>query len=484
MTTADGPLSVRFSHRADTTLIAGLSAARAVTLGACVLTVAIVLVAAGVGAGAITAVGISPLAGSAILTADGRALIEWTPIAAHYLWRGACGQLLVLAKPGRPRPVGTLPLPGDAARLAVWAAGDGTAIIHDPYLPSWTAVAAVHGGGFLLADADTQNAATAAWGRTLAARATGGQISRIQLIHRTQPDTGAGLQSAAKDTTRHTLSQAAADAYTEAIAKAGASWRHETLVAITLSGKAGRAAIRKNGHRRTGVATALAGQQAALADSLAAADATIDSWLTPADLAAWIRTTYDPASSDVAEPEAVTEPAGGGLGAAGPMALHETWNTIHTDTAWHRVLWIDQWPRADTHPAFLAPLLLPAGAMVTVCLLFQPIPTVQALRQIGRDKTAQVSDAALRQRLGTLDTAAQTARQDDTAQREADITAGHADMRHTAMITITADGPDGLDDATARIRQAAASAGCETRVLYGQQLGALTAATLPIGRGL
>jgi hypothetical protein len=166
------------------------------------------------------------------------------------------------------------------------------------------------------------------------------------------------------------------------------------------------------------------------------------------------------------------------------VAVQETWTHLHTDTGWHTTMWICQWPRAETHPGFLAALILPTGATASLTLLYEPVPTPAALRQIGRDKTAQASDGALRRRLGRLDTAAQAARETDTAQREADITAGHVDMRHTGLISVTADDPEALRDAITRIRQAAAAAGCDTKVLYGQQLQAFHAATLPLTRGL
>ena len=166
---------------------------------------------------------------------------------------------------------------------------------------------------------------------------------------------------------------------------------------------------------------------------------------------------------------------------AGPIAVAESWSHVRTDSVFHQVLWISDWPRFDTHPAFLAPLLLPAGATVTTALIYEPIPTPVALRQIGRDKVAQTSDAALRRRLGTLDTAEQAARAADTAQREAELAAGHLDMRHTALIAITAATQEDLADAATRIRQAAAAAGTDTRILYGQQLAALSATVLPAG---
>lgn len=520
---------VRFKQRPDRALILSLSTARAVTLAVCVLAVVIVMVTTGMTAGLITAVGISPAAGSALLVVDGRALIEWAPDAARFVWRGASGRLRLLAKPDRPAAVGVLPIPGTASQLRVFAAADGAAILHDQAADtdSWTAIASVTGTGFLYADGETQDAATTGFGRALAAIGSDGQIQRIHIIHRTRPDIHEAALTAApfggsappnptadvpvsnaalgngslpkrfgvpngsesggaatipdvgvKGSGPEYGSAAVVTAYGETLHEHAAGWRHDTLIAITLGGRIARAAIRRAGHGRTAAARVLAAQQAGLAGALESADVVFEKWLTPTDLTGWIVDGFDPESIPI-RPR--VSDAALSSATAGPMAIVETWSTVRTDSAFHQVQWISQWPRFDTHPAFLAPLILPVGATVTVSLVYEPIPTPVALRQIGRDKTAQASDAALRRRIGTLDTAAQAARSADTLQRETDLAEGHLDMRHSALIAITAATRDDLTDAATRIRQAAAAAGCETRILYGQQLAALNAVVLPAG---
>ena len=44
----------------------------------------------------------------------GRRLIEWAPISARWLWRSTGDQLLYRRRIVKPRPTGTLALPGDA----------------------------------------------------------------------------------------------------------------------------------------------------------------------------------------------------------------------------------------------------------------------------------------------------------------------------------------------------------------------------------
>lgn len=505
MTTTATP--VRFAQRPDRNLVLGLSATRAITLAACVLSVAAVTVAAGMTTGLITVIVLSPVAGSALLLVEGRALIEWAPDGARYAWRGAQGRLRSFAPVDRPTRAGILPIPGTALQLSVLETADGTAILRDKTADTWTVIAAATGHGFLYADPETQDAACAGLGRALAAIGTSGQITRIHITHRVRPETAENLDAAIGSASTPTIgnkyddgawlnprpAKPAADIYRQTLAEHAASWRHDTLIALTIGGKVARAAIRRSGHGPAAAARVLAAHRESLAGTLAAADATVEAWLTPADLIDWIRGSYDPASipitrklssarrADSTQPTSPTDdlmPAGS---PAGPVAVAESWSHVRTDSVFHQVLWISDWPRFDTHPAFLAPLLLPAGAAVTTALIYEPIPTPVALRQIGRDKVAQTSDAALRRRLGTLDTAEQAACAADTAQREAELAAGHLDMRHIALITITAATQEDLADATTRIRQAAAAAGTDTRILYGQQLAALNATVLPAG---
>ena len=271
-----GPASVRFAQRPDRNLFAGLSAPRAVALGLCILAVGAALTLAGPTAGLIAAVGVSPLAGAALLMLEGRALIEWAPVAAHYVWRGCCGQLLFLAQimSARPRPAGTLPLPGDVTRLRVLQSQDGSAIIHDPYTDCFTAVAAVHGEAFLTADPGDQDAVTAGWGRALAGIAADGQIRRIQILHTTRPDTGATLKATATQGISQSCSETATVAYLELLDQTGPWWRHDTLLAITLTGKAAHAAIRRAAHHTGNIRGAdrvLTAHRDAIPDTLAAA---------------------------------------------------------------------------------------------------------------------------------------------------------------------------------------------------------------------
>ncbi len=117
-------------------------------------------------------------------------------------------------------------------------------------------------------------------------------------------------------------------------------------------------------------------------------------------------------------------------------------------------------------------------------LLYTPMRTDRAARDIRKKKTEYISDAAQRQKIGQIEDAQQAAELNDVLQQEADLTAGHGVLRVTGLVCVSATTTDELEQAVAIIEQAAIQASCETRRLYGQQAQAFTLAALPLARPL
>ena len=80
--------------------------------------------------------------------------------------------------------------------------------------------------------------------------------------------------------------------------------------------------------------------------------------LTAEDLAYDLRCAYDPAIRPILD---YRPTAGRDLATAGPIAVQEHWDYLRTDTAFHCVLWLIEWPRSLVYPTFLAPLVLTPG---------------------------------------------------------------------------------------------------------------------------
>lgn len=107
------------------------------------------------------------------------------------------------------------------------------------------------------------------------------------------------------------------------------------------------------------------------------------------------------------------------------------------------------------YPGFLAPVLLYTGIQRSVSLIYTPMRSDQAARDIRKKKVEHISDAAQRARMGQIEDAAQNAEYQDVFQQEADLTAGHEVLRLSGLVSVSAPTLDELEAATAAIEQSA-----------------------------
>jgi len=119
------------------------------------------------------------------------------------------------------------------------------------------------------------------------------------------------------------------------------------------------------------------------------------------------------------------------------------------------------------YPGFLARVLLFSGVRRTFTLLYTPMRTDQAARDIRKEKTEYISDAAQTPADRQIEDAQQSAEYNDVLQQEADLTAGHRILRTAGTHCRQRPRPDELERAVADIEQAAIRASCETRRLWG-----------------
>jgi hypothetical protein len=237
--------------------------------------------------------------------------------------------------------------------------------------------------------------------------------------------------------------------------------------------------IRTAGGGIRGAANVLRQEMNTLVAALRSADLAPSGWLTPGQIAVMLRSAYDPAIAATLERHGQL---GQSLATAGPVAVTETWGRLRTDSAYHAVLWVSEWPRSLVYPGFLSPVLLFTGIQRSFSLICTPMRSDQAARDIRKKKVEHISDQAQRAKIGQIEDAAQTAEYHDVLQQEADLTAGHGILRYTGLVAISAPTVEELDAAVAAIEQAAIQASCETRLLVGQQAAAFTAAALPLCR--
>jgi hypothetical protein len=473
---------VQFSRLTRRGILLGLSMPQLVALSIGTLTIVTALYT--VGAPGI--VWTSPIwvtaAAIAGIPISRRKIVEWLPIVSRWLWRAAQRQLTFRRRIVHPRPVGTLSLPGDAAPLREWNDPEsGAVMVHDPHAHTLTAVVAVSHPAFALLDPGEQHRRVTGWGRVLAGACRSGRIARLQVSERTLPDSGTGL---VEWWDRHGVNDNswAASTYRDLIERAGpAGERHATTISLSVDLTAASRQIRSQGGGIRGSAAVLRQEMTALTGALRAADLVVGGWLTATELANILRTAYDPAIGvDLERHPAI----GRDLSTAGPVTVAESWDRIRTDSAFHAVLWISEWPRSQVFPGFLSPMVFTNGILRTVSLHYLPVRADQAARDLRKKKTELISDAHQRRRIGQIEDAGATAEYDDVLQQESDLTAGHGVLHTTGLVCVTAPTVNELDAAVASIEQAAIQASCETRRLVGQQAQAFTAAALPLCRNV
>ncbi|MFC9327931.1 SCO6880 family protein [Kitasatospora sp. NPDC057015] len=484
MSTSETPATIKFPSRSRRGILLGLTLPQliATAFGGALLLAALMTVGI-VGAFALTPLWIL-LAVAVVLRVRGRSLAEWAPIGVRYWLRRTRRQLVWLARPStRPSVEGLLHLPGTAASLrAVTSPDRRLGAVHDQAQGTLTAVTRVSSRAFALLDPGTQNSNVTGWGRALAALSRSGQIARIQVLERTVPESGDALQRYWLEHGRPNT-PVAGPIYSDLLAAAGpAAAPHEAYIAIALDLRVARRLINQAGGGLSGAFAVLAQLTASLDQSVRGAGLTPGGWLTAGEIAAVVRTAYDPAVlgalerwSDSGRPEA-------DIAAAGPVVLVEEPEKIRTDSAHHAVFWIEQWPRTETSAGFLHQLLYSSGVRRTLSLHYTPQGLDAALKDVQRKKATIVADAAERVRRGQIDSEADSVEYADVKRRELQLIAGHSDVAMTGLLVVSADDAEDLSGACAQVETAAVAALIDLRRLTLQQAEAFTAAALPLAR--
>jgi hypothetical protein len=165
----------------------------------------------------------------------------------------------------------------------------------------------------------------------------------------------------------------------------------------------------------------------------------------------------------------------------GPLAVEADWLSVRVDGSWHRTYRIAGWPMLPVAADWLAPLLSMADATVTTTIVLEPVSLAQAAAAANRELTSIEADQAQKERHGFRLTARERRRQSDIQAREEELAAGHPEFRHVGLVTVTARTLDDLDEAAAKVEQAAAQSMLDVRPLTARQAEGWVCA-LPLGR--
>lgn len=411
----------------------------------------------------------------------------WAYAAVVFFWRQEAGQTKFLAKPEQHREAGRLALPGGLGTLELRQTKEGAAFVVDHQ--GHEAIAILHciTTSFALLDDDDKAYTVQAWSRVQTAMAQRPAVARITIQDYTVPYPSTALRDfydRTKKPSRIDEVRWGDRSYLDLIEAAGSAMSHELFVCLVIDTVKARRRIRDAGGSVTGLEHVVCSEVEALTTGLKTHGVNVDEWLPGNKLTAVIRGAFDPGVVMRLAAVAQANPKDDCQLSAGPMAVEEHWSFLRTDSGFHQTFWIAEWPRQQVFPGFLHPMVYVGDFRHTVTEVIRAIPTEQALRDIRSAHEAHDTRRRVNARFDRPLTREQRAEEEEVAQREDEIVAGHGDVRPAAYVTITADTLDDLARYRQELESAAASAFVELRLLAGQQWPAFVAGALPLGRGL
>jgi len=276
-------------------------------------------------------------------------------------------------------------------------------------------------------------------------------------------------------------------AYEQLLDEAGSrSTRHEVLVTVTIDAGKVRVGRSHDGDRVKAAIELLLTEMKLFVQRLEGAGLLVSPPLSPGEWARAMRVRLDPTCRTALDTRSrsLADTAGDvSLANAGPISAESTWTAWHTDGAWHRGLYVAEWPRLDVPADWMRELMLYNGAVRTVSVFFEPIPRSKSQRSITRDAAKIESDAQQRTEKGFRVGAHHRRAARAVEEREEELVAGYGEYFYAGVVCVSATSLSELEAATDEITQVAASVGLELRPLHGRHDLAVTA-SLPLARGI
>jgi hypothetical protein len=357
------------------------------------------------------------------------------------------------------------------------------AIVHDRPAGTVSLVFPIRSEGFPIASPTEQDTLVASWGAVLApiARARC-PVSRVTWQEWSHPIGVDGHRSFLAGAGREREHRRASDDYESLLATvAPFTIAHEVLLTVTVDLR--RVRGRRGVSPQAAAVDALVEESRQLMSRAEAAGFAADPPLTPTELATAIRLRSDPTRSQAqsAMRRSLASAAGRAVVEWGPMAVEPNWFEARVDGSWHRSFRFANWPMLPVAADWLNPLLTVDNATRTVTVVFEPVPLAAAAQDANRQLTSIEADQQQKEQHGFRLTARERRRHADVEARERELAEGHPMFRHVGLVTVTAPDLDHLEEACARVEQAAAQSLVDLRPLAARQAQGWVAA-LPVGR--
>lgn len=426
-------------------------------------------------------------AGLARLHVASRPVREWVPLLAGWAamrttgrrsWRAPLPLFPTAAGKGLALP----PVLRDIDVIEIDWRGRRIGAVRDRRAGRLTAVVPVTGAEFANQDPLAQDTLLAGWGDVLGANATVAspvvQVGWSDLCAAT--DLADHLDWAAVRFTDDAHGSTVGDpaGYRDLVDElAQMALVHHTVVWVTVAGAhitgGGKPADRAEAQLPVAVDDLLA--------ALGAAGLTTDGPLTAAGLWRLLRARIDPTDT-VAEAATGSFAARLGLvGAhnAGPLAVSTAWSELRLDGMFHRVWWVEAWPRRPQPGDWLTGFLA-AGEPRAVTVMHRSLDPERSQRRIESQLVKLSAHRAHKQDRQRRVTEADERTEQAVRDLEAELASGYSEVVYVGLVCVTAPTVEELDGAARRVEQAARAHGMGLRVLHGRQ-DVAWAASLPFG---
>lgn len=163
----------------------------------------------------------------------------------------------------------------------------------------------------------------------------------------------------------------------------------------------------------------------------------------------------------------------------GPLAVAAEWSNLRTDGVYHRVWWIESWPRrpqpGDWMSGFLA-----AGESVAMTVVHRPLDPDRSQKRIESQLVKLSAHRARKEDRQRRVTEADERTEAAVRDLETELASGFTEVLYLGLVSACARTIDELDATGRRIEQTARAHGLGLRVLHGRQDIAWTA-SLPFG---
>lgn len=501
------PVKVRYSRRTSQGFLLGIDTAGMITAGAGILIVVFMFVNAGILQGLISIPVVAPVIVVGLLRQHGISLSLWFIWAAAFKIRKKFGMTKYRRKidPLEPVVQGVLDLPGSAGRYEVWETLEGVCAIWDRVEQTVSITCIVASPGMAERPDDTSDlAALERQGLVAALMVAAGawtrrpEIKRVSMQERTRPGTLVAEERALETVRQRGTSEGVADAldgYEQGLKRGetNSPMRPQSLtITLDTTNRAAQATIKGFGGRKVGVLGLVEREIQAASGDLAKAGFTKIAWCSPREWGGWGRGIVDPASESQVDVRLGTAFEGIAPELAGPLSCDEHKDYVETDSAFHRVYWISEWPRLDVLPGFLGKLVYSTqtigGQSVPVRHTLQvvgtPVPLPMALKRIKKARETWKTNANLTQSRGQHVTIADETDWENLDARERELIAGQGELAFTGYLVASALTLDGLESACASLTRDASTANLELVTLTYQQTAALMAVAYPTGAGM